>query len=115
MKLSISQSKTYDVLELALAGRLTLGEETRYFDDTIKATLADGNKKMVLNLTDLVYMDSAGLGLLISSFSAVTDKGGEIRLKGLNGKVHDVLRTAKLLTVFEVIEDHSMTSQTIPE
>jgi len=104
MKLSIDRRMAGDSVELGLTGRLILGDETRYLGDTIKAAVADGNKSIVLDLSELAYMDSSGLGALITGFNTVTTVGGDIKLRGLNNRVHSILVMTKLLTVFEVID-----------
>jgi anti-sigma B factor antagonist len=111
MKLTIDYRMTDGSVELGLTGKLLLGDETRYLGDTIKAAVADGNKSIVLDLSELAYIDSAGLGTLITGFKTVTNAGGDIKLRGLNGGVHSTLVTTKLLTVFEVIENPQTSSK----
>jgi anti-sigma B factor antagonist len=86
-------------------GRITLGDETERLRDTIRHLIAEGKKKIVLNLAHVDFIDSSGVGELVSCFTAVRNAGGDLKLFGLTKKVHDVLNVTKLYTVFDVKED----------
>jgi len=88
-----------------LEGRITLGDETERLRDTIRQLVAAGKKKIVLNLANIDYIDSSGVGELVSSYTAVRNSGGELKLLSLSKKVRDILQVTKLYTVFDVKED----------
>jgi anti-sigma B factor antagonist len=96
-----------DVTVIDAAGRITLGEGASTFRDTIRDLAAKGNKKLLLNLGDVSYIDSSGIGELVSGFTTVTNHGGVLRLLGLNKRVKDLLQITKLYTVFEVFDDEA--------
>jgi anti-sigma B factor antagonist len=85
-------------------GRLTLGEGSSLFRDTIRGLVAQGNKKIVLNLGEVSYIDSSGIGELVSAFTTVTNQGGRLKLLNLTKRVHDLLQITKLYTVFDVYD-----------
>ncbi|MGA8836976.1 MAG: STAS domain-containing protein [Candidatus Sulfotelmatobacter sp.] len=86
-------------------GRITLGDETGLLRDTVRQLIAADKKKIVLNLAHVDYIDSSGVGELVSSFTAVRNAGGELKLLALTKKVHDVLHVTKLYTVFDIKDD----------
>jgi len=96
-----------DVTVIDAAGRITLGEGASTFRDTIRDLASKGNKKLLLNLGDVSYIDSSGIGELVSGFTTVTNHGGVLRLLGLNKRVKDLLQITKLYTVFEVFDDEA--------
>jgi anti-sigma B factor antagonist len=107
MDLNISNRKVGGVTVVDLSGRLVLGEATSAFRNTVKGLVEGGEKKILLNLSKLNYMDSSGIGALVGGYTTVSGAQGQVKLTGLNGKVHDLLRITKLLTVFEVIDDEA--------
>jgi len=88
-----------------LSGRISLGEGSALLRKTIRDLLEDGNNKILLNLGDVNYIDSSGIGELVSGFTAVRSRSGELKLLNLTKKVHDLLQITKLFTVFEVYAD----------
>lgn len=90
-----------------LAGRITLGEGSVTLRDTVRELLNRGQKKILLNLADVSYIDSSGIGELVSGFTTVTNQGGSLKLVNLTKKVHDLLQITKLYTVFEVHADEA--------
>jgi anti-sigma B factor antagonist len=88
-----------------ITGRITLGEETGKLRDAVRQLIAAGNKKIVLNLAKVDYIDSSGVGELVGSFTTVRNAGGELKLLNLTKKVHDVLNVTKLYTVFDIKDD----------
>jgi len=96
-----------DVTVIDASGRITLGEGASTFRDAIKDIAAKGNQKLLLNLSDVNYIDSSGIGELVSGFTTVTNHGGQMKLLGLTKRVKDLLQITKLYTVFEVHEDEA--------
>lgn len=103
MKINLRQKD--DVFVLDLYGRLVLGESTIALRDQIRDLVARGAKKIVLNLRDVAYIDSSGLGELVGAFTAVRRQGGELKLLNLAKHVHGLLQITKLYTIFEVFDD----------
>jgi anti-sigma B factor antagonist len=103
--MTITTREVSHVTILDLSGRITLGDETGLLRDTIRELIAAGKKKIVLNLAHIDYIDSSGVGELVSSFTAVRNAGGDLKLLSLTKKVHDVLHVTKLYTVFDIKED----------
>ena len=90
------------VTVLDLSGRITLGEASGKLRSAVQEALGAGSKKILLNLADVNYIDSAGLGELVSAFTTVKNAGGELKLLNLTKKVRDLLVITKLLTIFDV-------------
>jgi len=88
-----------------MSGRITLGEGSAMLRNMVRQLLDHGRKQIVLNLADISYIDSSGIGELVSSFTAVKKEGGELKLLHLTKKVHDLLLITKLFTVFDVHTD----------
>ena len=88
-----------------LSGRIALGEGSALLRKTIRDLVESGRLKIVLNLGDVNYIDSSGIGELVSGFTAVRNRGGELKLLNLTKKVHDLLQITKLFTVFDVYSD----------
>jgi anti-sigma B factor antagonist len=101
----ISTREVSHVTVVDISGRITLGKETEGLRETIRGLIAEGKKKIVLNLSQVDFIDSSGVGELVSSFTAVRNAGGDLKLFGLTKKVHDILNVTKLYTVFDVKED----------
>ena len=94
-----------------ISGRITLGEGSALLRKTVRELLDDQRTRIVLNLADVNYIDSSGIGELVSAFTAVKNRGGEMKLLHLTKKVHDLLQLTKLFTVFDVYSDeHTATS-----
>jgi anti-sigma B factor antagonist len=105
MKASTRQVDGVTIVDLS--GRITLGEGSVVLRDTIKDLLSKGQKKILLNLGDVSYIDSSGIGELVSAFTSVRNQGGELKLLHLTKKVHDLLQITKLYTVFDVKDDEA--------
>src|ERR1700761_1797990 len=103
MKASTRQVNGVTVVDLS--GRITLCEGSVVLRDTIRDVLSQGHKKILLNLGDVTYIDSSGIGELVSGFTSVRNQGGELKLLNLTKKVHDLLQITKLYTVFDVKDD----------
>jgi len=103
-----SNSRRVDgVTIMDLSGRITLGEGSVVLRDQIREHLGKGEKKILLNLGDVTYIDSSGIGELVSAFTTVRNQGGELKLLNLTKKVHDLLQITKLYTVFDVKDDEA--------
>jgi anti-sigma B factor antagonist len=96
-----------DVTVIDATGRITLGEGSSTFRDTLRDLMAKGQKKLLLNLADVTYIDSSGIGELVSGFTTVTNQGGRLKLLRLTKRVKDLLQITKLYTVFEVYDDEA--------
>ena len=94
-----------DVHLLDCSGKITLGEGTMAIRNTVREVLKNGGKKIVLNLADVNYIDSSGIGELVSSFTTVTNQNGQLKLLNLTKKIHELLAITKLLTVFQTFDD----------
>lgn len=90
-----------------LSGRITLGDSSALLRKTIRGLLQDERKKILLNLADVDYIDSSGIGELVSGFTAVKNQSGELKLLQLTKKVRDLLQITKLYTVFDVYTDEN--------
>ncbi len=90
---------------LELHGKVTIGEGSREIRKTIRELLDAGNKNILLNLGDVSYVDSSGIGELVSSYTTVTNQGGQFKLLHLTKKIRELLAITKLLTVFDSYDD----------
>ena len=105
MSFSIATREVSHVTVVDIVGRIVLGDELSALRDTVRALVTEGKKKIVLNLAQVDYIDSSGVGELVSSFTTVRNAGGELKLLNLTKKVHDVLHVTKLYTVFDIKDD----------
>jgi anti-sigma B factor antagonist len=105
MSLKIASREVAKVTILDIQGRIVLGDEIGDLRDAVRNLLADGKKKIILNLAGVDYIDSSGVGELVGSFTTVRKGGGELKLLNLTQKVQDVLYVTKLYTVFDIKED----------
>jgi anti-sigma B factor antagonist len=90
-----------------LSGKITMGEGSPTLREEVHKLVAEGKKKIVLNLADVNYIDSSGLGELVSSYTSVKNSGGELKLLNLTSRVRDLLVITKLVTVFDVKDDEA--------
>ena len=100
VKLNIRQIGDVSVVDVA--GRITLGEGSSALRDTLREMVSKGQKKILLNLGEVSYIDSSGIGELVSAFTTVTNGGGQLKLLNLTKRVKDLLQITKLYTVFDV-------------
>ena len=107
MSMKASTRQVDGVTIVDLSGRITLGEGSVVLRDTVKDLLGKGQKKILLNLGDVSYIDSSGIGELVSAFTSVRNQGGELKLLHLTKKVHDLLQITKLYTVLDVKDDEA--------
>ena len=107
MNLKVSTRQVDGVSIVDCSGRITLGEGSIVLRDTVKDLLGKGQKKILLNLGDVNYIDSSGIGELVSAYTTAKNQGGELKLLKLTKKVHDLLQITKLYTVFDVKDDEA--------
>ncbi|MFQ5926820.1 MAG: STAS domain-containing protein [Terriglobia bacterium] len=111
MTLKVNQRDVSDVKVVDLSGRIMLGESSARLRDILRGLLKQGQKKILLNLGDVAYIDSSGLGELVSGFTTVKNQGGQLKLLNLTKKVNDLLQVTKLYTVFEVHDSEAAAIQ----
>ena len=97
--------KKDDVIIFDLKGKLTIGKGDVLLRKHIDESLGNDEKKIILNMKDVSYMDSSGVGELLSSFTSVNNRGGKLKLMNLSTKVHDLLQITQLLRVFEIFDN----------
>lgn len=107
MSMKISTRQVDGVTILDMSGRITLGEGSVQLRDAVRDLLTKGHKKILLNLAEVNYIDSSGIGELVSAFTTVRNQGGELKLLKLTKKVHDLLQITKLYTVFDIKDDEA--------
>ena len=107
MSVKLNTRQVGDVSVVDVAGRITLGEGSSAMRDTMRELVSKNQKKILLNLGEVSYIDSSGIGELVSGFTTVTNSGGQLKLLNLNKRVKDLLQITKLYTVFEVHEDEA--------
>jgi anti-sigma B factor antagonist len=103
----LSPRQVGDVIVVDVSGRITLGEGSSNLREGIRGLVTQGNKKILLNLGDVSYIDSSGIGELVSGFTSVTNQGGQLKLLNLTKRVRDLLQITKLYTVFEVYDEEA--------
>ena len=107
MSMKATIRKVDSVTVVDISGRITLGEGCSQLRELIRNEVSKGNKNVLLNLADVTYIDSSGIGELVSAFTAVSNQGGQLKLLSLTKKVHDLLQITKLYTVFDVHDDEA--------
>jgi anti-sigma B factor antagonist len=107
MSLKLSVRQVGDVAVIDAAGRMTLGEGSSDFRDKVRELATSGRKQILLNLADVNYIDSSGIGELVSSFTTISAAGGSLKLLNLTKRVQDLLQITKLYTVFEIFDDEA--------
>ena len=105
--MQIEERTVGDVLILDVKGRITLGEGDELLKDKVNSLLNQGQKKIVLNLAAVPYIDSAGLGEIVRTYTTVSRQGGNLKLLNLTKRITDLLSITKLLTVFETFESEN--------
>jgi len=95
------------IIVVDMSGRITLGEGCTQLRELVREQLGKGTKHLLLNLADVTYIDSSGIGELVSGFTTVSNQGGKLKLLNLTKKVHDLLQITKLYTVFDVYDDEA--------
>ena len=107
MSMKIKTRQVDGITIMDCSGRITLGEGSVQLRDAVRDLLAKGSKQILLNLCDVTYIDSSGIGELVSAFTTVRNQGGDLKLLNLTKKVHDLLQITKLYTVFDVKDDEA--------
>ena len=107
MSCKLTTRQVGDVVVIDADGKITLGDGAITFRDSIRDLVAKGNKKLLVNLGEVSYIDSSGIGELVSGFTTVQHAGGAMKLLNLNKRVKDLLQITKLYTVFEVHDDEA--------
>ena len=107
MALTIASREVNGVTVLDLSGRITLGEGSVQLRDAIRGLISKGQKNILLNLAEVNYIDSSGLGELVSAFTTAKNQQAEVKLLKLTKKVHDLLQLTKLYTVFDIKDDEA--------
>jgi anti-sigma B factor antagonist len=105
--MQIKERAIGDVIVLDLKGRVTLGEGDELLRENVNTLLNQGHKKLILNLADVPYIDSAGLGEVVRTYTTVSRQGGSLKLLNLTKRITDLLSITKLLTVFETFDSES--------
>lgn len=111
MALRMMDREVNGVTVIDLEGRIVLGEESNAFREKVKSLLAAGKKKIVLNLANVTYIDSAGLGTLVATFHSARSQGAMLKLANLGQKFKEVLQVTKLMTVFDTYENEAAAVQ----
>ncbi len=107
MSAKLSPRQVGDVAVVDVSGRITLGEGSSNLREGIRELLSKGNRKILLNLGEVSYIDSSGIGELVSGYTSVANQGGKLKLLNLTKRVRDLLQITKLYTVFEVYDDEA--------
>ena len=107
MALKLTNREVDGISVVALEGRIVLGEESNALREKVKSLLAGGKKNIVLNMDNVTYIDSAGLGTLVASHHSAKTQGAALKLSNLGSKFHEVLQVTKLLTVFDVYDSET--------
>lgn len=103
--MQIDERLVGDVKILDLTGKMTLGEGDELLRDKVNSLVHQGHKNLILNLEGVPYIDSAGLGEIVRTYTTVSRQGGKLKLLGLTKRIQDLLSITKLLTVFETYDD----------
>jgi anti-sigma B factor antagonist len=107
MSVKLTTHQKGEVIIVDTSGKLTLGEGTNTLRMKIRELVEGGSRRIVLNMADVTYMDSSGLGELVAAHTTITRAGGVMKLLNLGKRVHDLLKLTKLYTVFETFEDET--------
>jgi anti-sigma B factor antagonist len=104
-QLNLKERQEGDVTILDLSGKITIGEGSVQLREAVRGLLDGGRKKILLNLGDVAYVDSSGIGELVSSYTTTNNQSGQLKLLNLTKKIQDLLMITKLLTVFETFDN----------
>ena len=112
--MQISERVIGDVVVLDVKGRITLGDGDELLKDKVNQLVTAGRKKIILNLADVPYVDSAGLGEIVRTYTTVSRQGGSLKLLNLTKRISDLLAITKLLTVFETFDSEEDAIKSFP-
>ena len=115
MALRMTDREVSGVDVLDIEGRIVLGEESNAFREKVKGLLAAGKKKIILNLAQVGYIDSAGLGTLVATFHSARSQGATLKLTNLGSKFKEVLQVTKLMTVFDTYDNEAAAIASFPK
>ena len=115
MALRMTHREVNGVTVIQMEGRIVLGEESNALRERIKSLLSDNKKNIVLNMDNVTYIDSAGLGTLVATFHSARAQGATLKLSNLGSKFREVLQVTRLLTVFEVFDNETMAVQSFKQ
>jgi anti-sigma B factor antagonist len=104
---TIREREAGDVTILDLSGKITIGEGSVQLREAVRGLLERGKKKLLINLGGVDYVDSSGIGELVSCFTTTKNQGGQLKLLSLTKKIRDLLQITKLLTVFDTYDDEA--------
>jgi anti-sigma B factor antagonist len=107
MSVNLTTHEKGDVIIVDASGRLTLGEGTSSLRKRVRELVEGGSRRIVLNLADVTYIDSSGIGELVAAYTTIATAGGELKLLNLAKRVHELLNITKLYTVFATFEDEA--------
>ena len=107
MAVSFQTKNLGDVCVVSPEGKIVIGDEVGALREKIKELLEGGNKNILINLANVSYIDSTGVGALVGSFTTIRNQGGQMKLSNLSQRVRDILLVTKLLTVFDVYENET--------
>jgi anti-sigma B factor antagonist len=107
MSLNVKTRRVDNIVIVEMSGRLTIGEPVLLLRETLRVQVNDGVRQFIMNLGDVSYIDSSGLGELVSAYTTVRNKQGDVKLLNLTAKAKDLLQMTKLLTVFDVFDDEA--------
>ena len=108
MNLKMGTRKVDNVAVVDASGRITLGQETQLLRETIQRLLDEGQKQILLNLSEVGFIDSAGIGELVAALTSARNRGGELKLLKLTKRVRDAVQITKLYTVFDIRDDEAV-------
>ena len=107
MSVKLTTRQVGDVTVIDVSGRITLGEGSSALRDALRDLVKENHKNILLNLKEVTYIDSSGIGELVSAFTTITNQGGHLKLLGLTHRVKDLLQITKLYTVFDVHDNEA--------
>lgn len=105
--MKIATREVNGVTILDLSGRITLGEGSVQLRETVRSIVAKGARKLILNLADVNYMDSSGLGEIVTAYTTVKNQGGELKLINLTKRIQDLMQITKLVTIFDIKDNEA--------
>jgi anti-sigma B factor antagonist len=115
MDVKITFQEVSGVSVIGLNGRIVLGQESSALRDAVKQLVADGKKKIVLDMSNVSYIDSAGLGILVASYVSAKTQGASIRLSSLGNKFREIMQITRLFTIFDIYDSTAAAIDSFPD